>query len=160
MCCSLESVRSETFTRLFGHVALCFSPSVLVITSDWIKKPIWSIGLGCGSQVVLTAVVLPLAKVRGIPQFSSVRYSAEQKVSETCVRWEIEDRPAYLCVRESRRKSGGGGERKYVFVCQWERLFSVIQGDCVWAPQPVCFVSCPRAGLQFLLDSLRGPVWF
>ncbi len=36
----------------------------------------------------------------------------------------------------------------------------MIQGDCVRAPQPVCFVSCPWAGLQLLLDSLSGPVWF
>lgn len=107
----------------------------------------------------LEAVVLLLAKVSGILQFSFVRYSTEPKVSEACVRWEIEDRPAYLCVRESRRERGERG-RKYVFICQWERLFSVIQGDFVWAPQPVCFVSCPWAGLQFLLDSLRGPVWF
>lgn len=71
----------------------------------------------------------------------------------------MEDRLAYWCVIESRR-GGGGGERKYVFVCQWERLFSVIQGDFVCAPKLECFVSCPWAGLQFLLDSLRGPVWF
>lgn len=79
--------------------------------------------------------------------------------TKTRVRWEMEDRSAYLRVRESRRKEAR--ERKYVFVCQWKRAF-LYDSRRVYEtlPQPLCFVSCPRASLQFLMDSLRGPVWF
>lgn len=71
--------------------------------------------------------------------YASVHCFSELKGTQTRVRWEMEDRSVYLRVRESRR--GEARERRYVFVCQWEGLFSMIQGDRVRLTPSPCVLS-------------------